>query len=636
MRFREHQDQARSATRRLLLLFLLTVALTVAALNGVLALLWKLQVGGVFGFPRWFFETNTVVATAFILGGSWLEALQLRKGGAHVAQMVGGRELLVAGDERERRLRNTVEEIAIASGLRAPRIFVLPRDDSINAFAAGWEQQDSVIAVTRGALERLTRDELQGVVAHEFSHILHGDARLNMRLIGHVWGLQLLFMLGRDLFDMTDARGRRSMFVLLGLGLMAVGSIGWLAGRLLKAAVSRQREFLADAAAVQFTRQPSGIGGALRKIAGQNAPDAPRVRSSRAEAISHMLLASDIFSGGGALATHPPLAERIRRIFGCAMPALPSPVLTRDAPWDGEVDIGAPIPWGAPTPGVPAMAASGESTVAPHGAAAVDAPPPPPTSPAAAAAQADWIDELLQIALPFDLTPATLAFLVRADNAAELQAWHALFDELQLQRRERLIAQVQALAPAAHQLGLERLLTRCSALPLAERTALRQQAHRIVLADGHLSLLELWRCLLLDHVLALARESTLRETHVLTLQACAEAIHGVTAALAWQHRNTPGEAQALAQQWQGGIGAALALMPAARVAVTAPSLAALKAAMRQLVRLAPMRRPQLLKAWCAMLQADPQPASQPLWNSLRCICLLIDTPLPPDVQARYT
>ena len=285
MRFRQHQDQARSATRRLLLLFVLTVVSTVAVLNGVLALLWTLQVGGVFGFPRWFFETNTVVATAFILGGSWLESVQLRKGGSHVAQMVGGHELLVPADALQRRLRNIVEEIAIASGLRPPRIFLLPRDDSINAFAAGWEQQDSVVAVTQGALERLSRDELQGVVAHEFSHILNGDARLNMRLIGHVWGLQLLFMLGRDLFDMTDARGRRSVFVLLGLGLMGVGSIGWLAGRLLKAAVSRQREFLADAAAVQFTRLPGGIGGALRKIAGQHAPEAPRVKSSRAEAI---------------------------------------------------------------------------------------------------------------------------------------------------------------------------------------------------------------------------------------------------------------------------------------------------------------------------------------------------------------
>ncbi|MEP6971095.1 MAG: M48 family metalloprotease, partial [Betaproteobacteria bacterium] len=565
MRFREHQDLAHAATRRLLLLFLLTVVLTVAVLNGVLALLWKLQVGGVFGYPRWFFETNTVVASAFILGGSWLEAMQLRKGGAHVAQMVGGRELLVPGDERERRLRNTVEEIAIASGLRAPRIFVLPRDDSINAFAAGWEQQDSVIAVTRGALDRLTRDELQGVVAHEFSHILQGDTRLNMRLIGYVWGLQLLFMLGRDLFDMTDARGRRSAFVLLGLGLMGVGSIGWLTGRLLKAAVSRQREFLADAAAVQFTRLPGGIGGALRKIAGQQGPAAPRVSSSRAEAISHMLLASDIFIGGGALATHPPLAERIRRIFGRPMPALPSPVLAETASVGGASDIGAPIPWSTP--------AAGASMVPPAGSAMEDVLAPPSATAGTSVPPSNWVDELLQIALPFDLAPATLALLVRTGNDAELQTWHRLFGELRAQSRDRLMAQAQALTPAAHQLGLERLLTRCLALPLAERKELRFNAHRIVMADGRLSLLELWRCLLLDHVLDLAHESMLRETDVRTLQSCATAIDVVSAALAWQHRdNHGGAAAALARQWRDAARLGLDLAPASSGAEAAPSL----------------------------------------------------------------
>lgn len=624
MRFRQHQDQARSATRRLLLLFVLTVVSTVAALNGVLALLWMLQVGGAFDFPRWFFETNTVVATAFILGGSWLESVQLRKGGAHVAQMVGGRELLVPSDALERRLRNIVEEMAIASGLRSPRLFVLPRDDSINAFAAGWEQQDSVVAVTRGALERLTRDELQGVVAHEFSHILNGDARLNMRLIGHVWGLQLLFMLGRDLYDMTDARGRRSVFVLLGLGLMGVGSIGWLAGRLLKAAVSRQREFLADAAAVQFTRLPGGIGGALRKIAGQQAPDAPRVKSSRAEAISHMLLASDIFIGGGALATHPPLSERIRRIFGRPMAPVPSPVLATEEVAAAGGDFGAPLPWT-------------ESPVVALASPPVDAPAIVSEEPAGAvpAATSDWIDDLLQIPLPFDLAAASLSLLVRPGNDAEIQAWRALFADRNRPQPDRLLAQAHAMPPSARQSGLERLLTRCAALPLAERSGLRRMAHRIVLADGQLSLAELWRCLLLDHVLDLAHESVLRETHALSLEQCADAIHTISAALAWQHRATPVDAKVLARRWSRATCLALELKPPQAAGGVAPSLAALTMAMRRLARLAPMRRPQLLKTWVTLVGADEQAPAQDLWGSLRCICLLIDTPMPPDVQARF-
>jgi Zn-dependent protease with chaperone function len=625
VRFRQHQDQARSATRRLLLLFVLTVVLTVAALNAVLALLWVLQVGGLLGFPRWFFETNTVVATAFILGGSWLESMQLRKGGAHVAQMVGGRELLVPADTLERRLRNIVEEIAIASGLRPPRIFVLPRDDSINAFAAGWEQQDSVVAVTRGALERLSRAELQGVVAHEFSHILNGDARLNMRLIGHVWGLQLLFMLGRDLYDMTDAHGRRSVFVLLGLGLMGAGSIGWLAGRLLKAAVSRQREFLADAAAVQFTRLPAGIGGALRKIAGQNAPDAPRIQSSRAEAISHMLLASDIFIGGGALATHPPLAERIRRIFGRPMASMPSPVRAVQEAAAAGADSGAPLLWSESS--VVALASPRTDALVPAGDGPADAASAPAT---------DWIDDLLQVPLPFDLAAASLSLLVRPGNDAEIQAWRGLFADRDRPQLDRLLAQAHAMPPSVHQVGLERLLTRCAALPLAERRSLRKMAHRIVLADGQLSLAELWRCLFLDHVLDLAHESVLRETHAQSLAQCADAIHTISAALAWQHRDVPADATVLARRWRRAASLALALAPPTQAAGDrAPSLAALTMAMRRLARLAPMRRPQLLKTWVALVGHDEQAPEQAMWDSLRCICLLIDTPLPPEVQSGF-
>ncbi len=637
MRFRQHQDQARAATRRLLLLFLLTVALTVAALNGVLALLWKLQLGGLLGYPRWFFETNSAVATVFILGGSWIESLQLRRGGAQVAQMVGGCEVLVPGDGLEQRLRNIVQEMAIASGLKPPRVFVLPRDDSINAFAAGWEQHDSVIAVTRGAIERLTRDELQGVVAHEFSHILHGDARLNMRLIGHVWGLQLLFMLGRDLFDMTDARGRRSVFVLLGLALMGVGSIGWLAGRLLKAAVSRQREFLADAAAVQFTRLPGGIGGALRKIAGQHSPESPRVRSSRAEVISHMLLSSDIFIRGGALATHPPLAERIRRVFGRSMPPLPSPVLAAPEAEPDQAGIGAPLPWHDAQEPVAAFASDAhvvadgttDSGVADaYGAAA-------PSSMRGKGVSADWLDVMLQLPFAPDLAAATLAFLLAPGDAPQTRVWRELFGHHAPAELDRLLRQRQALEPSSRLPAFERLLTRCAALALAQRRQLRRQAHHIVRADGRLSLIELWSCLLLDHVLELARESVLRETHALSLSACAGAIGTITDVLAWQHGESGTDAAALARHWRQATDLALELVPQAGNNDTPPTSAALRAAMRQLARLAPMRRPHLLKTWCALVSSDARAPAQPVWDSLRCICLLIDTPLPPQVQARF-
>ena len=635
MRFRQHQDQARAATRRLLWLFLLTVVLTVAAFNGVLALLWMLQTGNLFGFPRWFFETNTVVSAGFILGGSWLESVQLRQGGAHVAQMVGGREVLTGADERERRLRNVVQEMAVASGLRPPRVFVLPRDDSINAFAAGWEQQDSVVAVTRGALERLSRDELQGVVAHEFSHILHGDARLNMRLIGHVWGLQLLFMLGRDMMDSSDREARRPVLVILGLGVAAVGSIGWLAGRLLKAAVSRQREFLADAAAVQYTRLPSGIGGALRKIAGQQVDNQGRLHDARAEVISHMLLSSDIFIHGGALATHPPLAERVRRIYGRAMAPLPSDVLP---PSTDPAEVAAADDLrmlaftmddeaGSPESGILGFAR--DSTLAPAIAGTATATAPAMPSPQAAQV---WPSDLLDIAWPYDLIPAALVYLTASGEGETRQAWRGMFTEIHRQGQDRLLQQVWSQPLAAHQGAFERVLTRCAALPLDKRRSMRRQAQQIVRADGRLSLSELWRCLLLDHVLDLHHESVLRETHHLTLEQCAQAIDSVGMALASQLL-PPGQDGSPAA-WCAAVRATLGLGAPAQDRRTVTS-ASIHAAVMRLMRLSAMSRPQLMKAWCAQALDGVADVPQDALDALRGLCLLIDTPIAPVLAARF-
>ncbi len=633
MRFRQHQDKARSATRRLLLLFLLTVLATVLAVNVVLALLWSLQTGNLLDYPRWFFETNSVLCAAFILGGSWIETVQLRRGGAHVAQMVGGRELLVPRDGHEQRLRNVVEEMAIASGLKVPRIFVLDRDDAINAFAAGWEQNDSVVAVTRGALQRLSRDELQGVVAHEFSHILQGDARLNMRLIGHVWGLQLLFLLGRDLFGATDARGRRTGFVLMGLGLMVVGSIGWLAGRLLKAAVSRQREFLADAAAVQFTRQRDGIGGALRKIAGQHADGQRAVGNSRAEVISHMLLSSRIFGSAGALATHPPLAERIRRIYGRPMPALPSAVVAAAQPATPTVaDMAMAFDGGigdaqaeTQAEGAHEGADAGERPASPL----AQSPPTPP--------QPTWPDDLLSIAWPHDLVPATLAFLVPAPDGPEHRAWRTVCAAPDDGRPAAVLRQAWALPANARQAGFERLLTRCASLPLPERTQLRRHAHRIVGSDGRLVFSEIWHCLLLDHVLALHHESVLRETHALSLAACAPAIAVLTGVLATQAGAGTAERDDTVARWCATLATALEL-DAVPTPAAAPTLPAITGAVHRLACLSWMLRPQLMKAWCTLVLGPPAGAaraSQELADALRTLCILIDTPMPPLLKPWY-
>ncbi|MBA3594168.1 MAG: M48 family metalloprotease [Polaromonas sp.] len=317
MRFFEQQGRARAETRKLLLLFALAVLLLVLGINAALALTWRLVTPGFSGYPAHFFIVNTVMTLVFVLGGWWLETSSLEGGGEKLARRAGAREAWPASRFDEQKLCNIAAELAIAASMRTPQVMVLERAESINAFAAGWDEEDSVIAVTRGALDGLTRDELQGLVAHELSHIREGDTRLNMRLAGMVFGLELIFNLGSSMCE-RDENDRRSALALPGLAIMAAGFLGWVAGRALKAAVSRQREFLADARAVQFTRSKDGLGGVLRKVAAGRGAGAIR---GFHPAVQHMLLVGQQ-AGTQWLDSHPPLAERIRRIYGRAMPAL--------------------------------------------------------------------------------------------------------------------------------------------------------------------------------------------------------------------------------------------------------------------------------------------------------------------------
>lgn len=319
MRFFERQETARTQTTRLLVLFGLTVIALVLAVNAALALTWRVVSPGFSGYPAYFFTVNTGMTLLFVLGGWWLETSALDGGGEKLAHRVGAREAWPASRESEQKLCNIVSELAIAASMKPPVPMVLDREDSINAFATGWDADDAVVVVTRGALDHLTRDELQGLVAHEFSHLREGDTRLNMRLAGMVLGLEMIFNLGNSMCE-ADENGNRSFLALPGFAIKACGSLGWLAGRALKAAVSRQREFLADARAVQFTRSKDGLGGVLRKVAGQQAQGIGTSRSLH-PAVQHMLLVG-ASPDAQWLATHPPLGERIRRIYGRPMAAL--------------------------------------------------------------------------------------------------------------------------------------------------------------------------------------------------------------------------------------------------------------------------------------------------------------------------
>ncbi len=323
MRFFEEQRHARAQTVRLLLLFAVTLLVLIVAVNAALALTWRLVAWQDAAFPAYFFHINTGMTLLFVLGGWWIESSNLAGGGEQLARRVGARPAKVLGplsrlgsQDREQKFCNIVSELAIAASMKPPTPMVLDRVDSINAFACGWDEDDAVVAVTQGALDHLTRDELQGLVAHEFSHIREGDMRLNMRLAGMVSGLEMIFNLGNTMCETGDD-GRRSFLALPGFAIKACGAIGWLAGRVLKAAVSRQREYLADARAVQFTRSKDGLGGVLRKALGQGG-----VARSMHPSVQHMLLLGP--EQERWLATHPPITERIRRIYGTPMDALDS------------------------------------------------------------------------------------------------------------------------------------------------------------------------------------------------------------------------------------------------------------------------------------------------------------------------
>ncbi len=318
MDFFAAQASARRSSQWLLGWLVVAVVAIIAAVYFVLAMLLGRETveGGQTVVTLWQPELllgTSAIVGSFILAGSLYKMLRLsRDGGAQIARELGGRALSRASaDPLERRLINVVDEMAIAAGLPAPPVFVLDRETAINAFAAGLRTTEGVVAVTRGALEQLSRDELQGVIAHEFSHILNGDMRLNLRLVGLLHGILLLALTGRMLMRGGAESGDKAgiPFILGGLVLVIVGYVGVLCAKLIKAAVSRQREFLADAAAVQFTRNPSGLKGALEKIAGIGSS----LRHPRAEAASHMMFGSGL-ELGRLFATHPPIVERLRRL----------------------------------------------------------------------------------------------------------------------------------------------------------------------------------------------------------------------------------------------------------------------------------------------------------------------------------
>jgi Zn-dependent protease with chaperone function len=330
--FFTRQDETRRSTRFLVVAFAIAFLAVVAATTGAVALVLRFSAlqtttaAGMQSFGDWAGSNiglllGVAAATlALILLATGYRTASLSSGGGQVARLLGATPVSAEGrDLARKRLIDIVEEMSIASGLPMPEVYVLEQEAGINAFASGLSTSDAAVTVTRGALERLSRAELQGVVAHEFSHILNGDMRLNQRLIGLCFGILVLSLVGRWLLRATAysrfGRSRRrgggmAAILALGLALTVIGAIGVVATRLIKAAVSRQRESLADASAVQFTRDPTGLAGALKKIGGYTS----RLKSVESEEVSHMLFEHGGIGFAGWFATHPPLVERIRAL----------------------------------------------------------------------------------------------------------------------------------------------------------------------------------------------------------------------------------------------------------------------------------------------------------------------------------
>lgn len=628
MNFFEQQDQARSSTKRLVFLFTIAIVALIVITSYPVSLFFSaieakqqgLDAAAATFRPDVFAGVAIVIIGVVVLGALYRTA-QLRRGGSAIAAGMGGK-LLTRHDcsADERKILNVVEEMAIASGLPVPPVYLI-NDDAINAFAAGYRQQDAVIGVTRGAIRLLDRDELQGVIAHEFSHIFYGDMRLNLRLVGWLHGLLLIGLTGQMLLHMPRGMSRqRSQFaggvVVLGLLLTVLGYTGVLFGNLIKSAVSRQREFLADASAVKFTRNPAGIGNALKKIGGF--PLGSRLLMREVTEISHMMFGEGVMKRRLSwFATHPPVAERIQRIEPRWDGELINPEKPRESSWSSlpteepEKQQVNPLQWRR----LDALAA-----VLAESAGSVSA-----DSIAVAQGQLAALPAGLRSQLDTALEAALLMYAIVIADAETATA------------KEQLALLQQVLSPASfkllvQQLQLAKQQPRTQDLLLVElaQPALKQLSptqldeflrmlEKLVTVDGVLTLREWSLCVLLQHYLQ-AEGGADKQRRELT--ACSEECRLLLAALAQAGQHDAGSAaQAFASAWKQ-----LGLQQMDYVAVA--DLRQLDAAMRTLRALKPLQKPALLKAMVNCVQHDGKlnDSEQML---LRTVAAILDCPLPP-------
>ncbi|MSO45895.1 MAG: hypothetical protein EXQ59_03900 [Acidobacteria bacterium] len=636
--FFQQQDAARRGTTRLVVLFGLAVVAIIASIELLLAVtMGYLGRNPDTGAVDWATVTDPQLLVVSILGtlivvggGSLYKIAELRAGGRVVAEHLGGRLLTAGGaDPVEQRLLNVVEEMAIASGTPTPPVYLMDQEEGLNAFAAGFSPSDAVIGVTRGTATRLDRDELQGVIAHEFSHILNGDMRLNLRLMGLLHGILIIGMLGYFILRMSFYTGgrRRSKdgkdglpIMALGAGLAVIGFAGTFFGNLIKAAVSRQREYLADASAVQFTRQPEGLAGALKKIGGFAKGSA--IQSPNAPEASHLFFGRATSGFIGLFATHPPLEERIRRI---------------DPSWDGAFPEAEPMTnvGVAPTVAVPGasgfageMASGAQATASLAGAVASIGQPSQAHIQYAARLIEDLPAAVVAAARePFGARAVVYALLLsRRGGTRQQQIAHleARADRGVFEETLRLAPLVESLNPRARLPLLEIALPALRALSASQHPLLLRNVVTLVEIDNTIELFEwsLHRVLRQELKTPSGRsQARVRHRSVGSVQAHCERLLSTLAYVG--HRDTGGAAHAFER-----ARLALGLADARLQPQEGCGLAELDVALHHLDEASSQVKRQVLEAAVVCITADHDVTVEEA-ELLRGVSALMSCPMPP-------
>jgi Zn-dependent protease with chaperone function len=615
MDFYGHQDSARKRTGWLVVLYGLAVVGIALALYIVVRMVFGGSEAGesVPGFwqPELFFGV-TVGVVAVVLAGSLYKTAQLSGGGPAVARSLGGRPVLPnTTDPDERRLLNVVEEMALAAGVSVPQVYMLDAEDGINAFAAGFSTRDAIIGVTRGCVRQLTRDELQGVIAHEFSHIVNGDMRLNIRLIGVLFGILMITVIGQIIFRTTQfsGGGGRSRdnkrggnpLPLLGLAMIIIGYIGVFFANLIKSAVSRQREFLADASAVQYTRNPSGIAGALKRIGGFAA--GAKVRNAHASEASHLFFGDAIGSSLMSLfATHPPLKERIRRLDPAVNPQI--------AAWAAS----------APSAGAAPAAVSGFAAGRSAGAGTVDL--------AAAQSLLATVPKALREAARDPVAARTLIYaLLRAARsdvrAHQDEAMRSLDPEAE-SRMNALSSATASLPPGLRLPLAELAIPTLKILPQEDYRVFRRVMQSLTEADDQIDLFEYaLQHLIVRHVEPAFGKVSAAPIRYRTVDQVLPACRTVMTALAAWGTDSR---EAAAAAFEEGMRMLEGQSPAYDAART--SLGDVDLALNTLSEASPQVKKKVIEACTRCVRADGQTAPNEA-DLLRAIADAMDVPMPP-------